>query len=420
MTSMTEERLPDDEELYRRGLTAWKEKRLPDARIAFTELIDAVPDDALAWIALGRVASEMGDVAGAQTAIAMAYRLAPDNAEILAVLAEDHLRTGRLLDALVAVCQSLTIIANDGDTLALGGKIITRLAASTPDAHDLLRLSEVDRAVLAKTVHLIADMLATEFQWNAAVFGYSLAVKINPNSATRLNDLATALLMAAQWDDVLNCIGRLGEALDYFLKGIALAPDNSRLYSNLGMLCNFIADRKAPKAAEAATHCLIQAFKLAPDDISTRQSLADLFYSRRDLDTAAEILAGGFPSSLDALTSQEALQGFIESFSATTDEISGSMEAAANGDPVALGRLGTTLASLNFTSLAASYFNTALRKTPDNEALRDKLGTALMSGRLLHETVALFSKDDTLPSPPLVSSFRSAENGQGPGKVAQA
>lgn len=417
---MTEERLPEDEELYRQGLAAWKEKRLPDARIAFTELIDAFPDDALAWIALGRVASEMGDVAGAQTAIAMAYRLAPDNAEILAVLAEDHLRTGRLLDALVAVCQSLTIVASDGDTLALGGKIITRLAASTPDAYDLSRLSELDQTALAKTVHLIADMLATERQWNAAEFGYSLAVKITPNSATRLNDLATALLMAAQWDDVLSCIGRLGEALDYFLKGIALAPDNSRLYSNLGMLCNFIADRKAPKAAEAATHCLIQAFKLAPDDISTRQSLADLFYSRRDLDTAAEILAGGFPSSLDALTSQDALQAFVGSFTTTTtDEISGNMEAAANGDPVALDRLGTALASLNFTSLAASYFNTALQKAPDNEVLRDKLGAALMSGRLLHEAVALFAKDDTLPSPPLVRSYGSVGNGQSPGQVAQ-
>jgi tetratricopeptide (TPR) repeat protein len=403
---MTEERLPEDEELYRQGLAAWKERRLPDARIAFTELIDAVPDDAFAWIALGRVTSEMGDVGAAQTAIAMACRLAPDNAEILTVLAEDHLRAGRLLDALVAACQSLAIITSDGETLALGGKIISRLAASTPDAHDLSPLSEVDQAVLAKTIPLIADMLATECQWNAAAFGYSVAVKITPDSATYLNDLGTALLMAAQLGDDLSCIGRLGEALEYFLKGIALAPDNSRLYSNLGMLCLFIAERKAPKAAEAAAHCLTQAFKLAPEDMATRQSLADLFYSRRDLDTAAEILAGGFPSGLDTLSSQKALQAFIDSFSVTTHEISGSMEAAANGDPAALDRLGTGLVSLNFISLAASFFNTALRKTPDNEDLRDKLGVTLINGRLLHETVALFSKDDTLHPPPLVRSFR--------------
>lgn len=211
------------------GLALFDQEKYAEAQAAFEKALASQPDNALFWNNLAGALRQQGDLAGAEKVLLdQALRLNPD-------LPVAHLNLGvvyLLADRPDLASQHLLVASSllPGDQLAE----VEALLAQSRQPERWLRLGEL----------LLANQ---EFEGAARAFDQARIFEAPPVEVAA--GLSSALIALKSWDDAR-------QVLEW---GLSQAPQDARLYNNLGIVAGSQGDRQ-----QARQH-FTKAIELAAD-----------------------------------------------------------------------------------------------------------------------------------------------------------
>jgi Flp pilus assembly protein TadD len=168
-------------------------------------------------------------------------------------------KRGRTTEALHCFVKAFRINPNDSDVLYNLGNALTRLGDPEGAVHAYRRALELtpDHADILNN---LGFALADKEQYADATACFEKALQLDPNYADAHNNLANVLFYQHKF----------AEAIPHFRAALRLAPDNPQLHSNLGD-----ALVKQGQTAEAV-RCYQEALRLKPGDPQIRAKLQAL------------------------------------------------------------------------------------------------------------------------------------------------
>jgi tetratricopeptide (TPR) repeat protein len=201
----------------------------------------------------------------------------------------------------------------------------------------------------------------------AALPHLQTAVRLQPNSARALTDLASALAKTP---------GHLPEAVADFQAALRIEPDSAIPHNNLGSALSKIPGRLPDAIAEFET-----ALRLNPDDAQARANLGMALLKSGRAPEAMSQLQTALRADASNAEAHNSLGSALAGIPGRLPEAIAEYEAALRLDPDNAEvhvNLGTALSNFpNRQTEALAQFETAARLSPENPEVQYNLGVAL-------------------------------------------
>ncbi len=281
------------DEAFQAALGAHQAGHFPEAQLAYSRILDQIPDHAPALHFLGVSHSQTGDLAQAERLIrksiklqalpeyysnlAMvlerqgrhdeaivatrdAVRLAPDQALPSVALGDRLFAAGRMIEAEDAYRNALQLRSEDADLWLRFGVVLARLQRGA-DAVEACRRTLALQPGNVEACNNLGLLLFGMGRAGEAEEAYRRTLELQPDYADAHNNLG--VLLKAQ--------GRATEAEAAYRAAIAAKPDFMRAWSNLGLLLDDQA------RLEDAERVHLRALSLEPDNASVHFNLANIY-----------------------------------------------------------------------------------------------------------------------------------------------
>ncbi len=237
--------------------------QLPQALQVAGEAVDAAPNDALAYTALGNVQLQLGNVQQAQQALEHALSLDSEMADAQNLMGLCFTRLSKPEDAARSFRKALQI--DPGLTEAR-----INLAVLLADQGDMEKAEAAMQSLLrtnpgsADLHHRYALVLASSKQWAKAAEQMQQAIHIEPRSAILYTDLG----------DISVAAGHIDSAIPQYRQAVVL--DSSQLKAHLGLASILMAQNKLAAAEDEYR----AAAAASPQNGEVHLALADLALRR--------------------------------------------------------------------------------------------------------------------------------------------
>ena len=246
----------------RDGLLALNSKRFEAARGSLEAAGKLKPDSSQVWLALAQTYYKLGNTKLALDAARKAESLAVDEPKVLHGLALFHAENGDLLKA--AECEEMYSVH---DMNAIPPAVRLYLDAGNPQRAIALAESAIGRADSAPLRHVLGKAYGAAGNTAKAIPEFRKAVEMDRYEEAYYFDLAQILLVHQEYQSAIQTLEssrrifarspqlelalgvayygqrRFNEAVDSFLRVIAMAPDVEQPYAFLGRIIDQAGDR---------------------------------------------------------------------------------------------------------------------------------------------------------------------------------
>jgi tetratricopeptide (TPR) repeat protein len=272
--------------------------RKAEAAEAYRSALVHDPDHPGALHYLGMLLFEAGQLQQAQPLVARSLALRKNDADFLANAALIEQAAGRPVAAVNAYRAALRIKPDDAERWMYLGSLLLQHAQVVPAIEALVRATRL-KPELGQAWFLLgnAHLHAPDNQLEAAVSAFRRAIALMPENDELRVSFSAALAMSQ----------RLDEAREVLEEAARLAPDNPKVWSNLGKYwLSFNDTRRSVESLE-------RALQLQPDYPEAELQLANALKARGDFEPAMrhyERVLEKDPDNLQALASWVDYQRF--------------------------------------------------------------------------------------------------------------
>ena len=267
-------RHPADAVILRRyAETLWKMRELTEAEETARRLVEETPNDRAAWLVLGSIQADQGQIDAALASLDRAKGLGPGDEMVDYVRGLTLAKSGNASEAEAAFRRAIEINPRQG-LIYLDLARLQELAGQTAAADESIRLALTNRVLTVDFLSRLGGACMDRKWFAEALSSLEMALELDPAGA--------ALRIQAG-----RCAAELGEterARQYYLQAVELAPDRGEGHFMLGLSYGLAGD------TEGAVRHFEEAVRLMPDVAAAHINLARARTQAGQLEAARQSL----------------------------------------------------------------------------------------------------------------------------------
>jgi tetratricopeptide (TPR) repeat protein len=332
--------------------------RLDDAVTKYMDVIARVPSAVSAYVSLGAIHYQRGELAKAFDVFTKGLAQAPENKTLLSNAAAVALQRGEAKDALGYIERALKRDSRDADLHALRASILRALDRPKEGLEEL-QLAVKSAPDEPKHHFNLGNALYAMGMKDEAIAAYREAIRRDKNYLRAWFNLGAVLYEAQKYDEARNAyLVALQPIEKAFAAGQPVEIVNARAYLNLGAI--YFKQKQWPEALDAYR----KAMQLDPTEVAGFYNLGFIYFTTGDFARAEEAYGRALKLNADLPLAYLHL-GLINYKRAAYDAAVKSLEQAlprldADGRRDALRALGSSYVHLGKAKLAEEAYKRAV------------------------------------------------------------